>query len=114
MISFFEFTWETAGAEDNDTVGESLNKSSIPDVDWGLLSAGLAESFFSWLGTGCAAEFFLISHKQQPKEKNSDIAIHKHHNTAIKGLVTRTYTGSHPRHYHRLKMTQTLSPLFHP
>lgn len=58
MISFFEFTWETAGAEDNDTVGESLNKSSIPDVDWGLLSAGLAESFFSWLGTGCAAEFF--------------------------------------------------------
>jgi hypothetical protein len=56
MISFFAFTWETAGAEDNDTVGESLNKSSIPDVDWGLLSACLAESFFSELGAGCAAE----------------------------------------------------------
>ena len=40
MISFFAFTWETAGAEDIDTAGESLNKSSIPDVDWVLLSAG--------------------------------------------------------------------------
>jgi hypothetical protein len=56
MISFFAFTWETAGAEDNDTTGESLNKSSIPDVDWVMLSAGLAESFSSELGTGCAAE----------------------------------------------------------
>ena len=59
MISFFAFAWETAGAEDTDTAGESLNKSSIPDVDWGLLSASLAESFFSELGTGgCAAENF--------------------------------------------------------
>lgn len=58
MISFFAFTWETAGAEDIDTAGESLNKSSIPDVDWVLLSAGLAASFFSELGTGCAAEQF--------------------------------------------------------
>lgn len=58
MISFFTFTWETAGAEDTDTDGESLNKSSIPDVDWGLLSAGFAESFFSELGTGAAAEQF--------------------------------------------------------
>lgn len=58
MISFFAFSWETTGAEDNDTAGESLNKSSIPDVDWVLLSAGLAESFSSELGTGCAAEQF--------------------------------------------------------
>jgi hypothetical protein len=58
MISFFAFSWETAGAEDNDIAGESLNKSSIPDVDWVLLSAGLAESFSSELGTGCAAEQF--------------------------------------------------------
>lgn len=64
MISFFVFTWGTAGAEDNDKAGESLNKSSIPDVDWVLLSAGLVESFFSELGTGCAAEQFLIFYEQ--------------------------------------------------
>ena len=78
MISFFAFAWETAGAEDTDTAGESLNKSSIPDVDWGLLSASLAESFCSKLGTGCAAEIFLISHERQHKKK-SRTAIHKHH-----------------------------------
>jgi hypothetical protein len=57
MISFFTFAWETAGADDNGTCGESLNKSSNPAAaDWGLLSTGLAESFFSKLGTGAAAE----------------------------------------------------------
>lgn len=57
IISFLTFAWETAGADDNGTGGESLNKSSSPAAaDWGLISTVLAKSFFSEVGTGAAAE----------------------------------------------------------
>ena len=56
MISVFGFAAETAAAEDTATAGESLNKSSIPDVDWALVSIGLAVSIFTELGAGSAAE----------------------------------------------------------
>ena len=56
MISVCGFDLEATGAEDAATAGESLNKSSIPDVDWTLLSTGLAVPFFSELGAGSAAE----------------------------------------------------------
>jgi hypothetical protein len=56
MISVFGFALETAGAEDTATAGESLNKSSIPDVDGALFSTGLAVSNFTELGAGSAAE----------------------------------------------------------
>ena len=54
MISVFGFVLETAGAAA--TAGESLNKSSIPDVDWALFSTGLAVSNFTELGAVSAAE----------------------------------------------------------
>jgi hypothetical protein len=82
MISFFTFTCGAAGAEDTVTAGESLNKSSMPDVDWGLLSTGLAESFLSELGTGSAAEQ-LRKRTQEPKLKDTPQYASKEYGEAL-------------------------------
>jgi len=41
-MSFFTFAWDFCGAKGCDIGGESLNRSSIPDADWGLFPTGLA------------------------------------------------------------------------
>ena len=56
MISFFTSFWGFSVIEV--VKGESLNKSSIPELDWGLFSTVFAGVFLSFLdaSSGTAAE----------------------------------------------------------
>lgn len=55
IMSFFKSFWGFSELEGVARDGESLNKSSIPVADWGLLSTALVESFFSAVDVSTAA-----------------------------------------------------------
>lgn len=55
IMSFFKSFWGFSEFEGVARDGESLNKSSIPVADWGLLSTALVESFFSAVDVSTAA-----------------------------------------------------------
>lgn len=54
-MSFFKSFWVFSEIEGVARDDESLNKSSIPVADWGLLSSALVESFFSAVDVSTAA-----------------------------------------------------------
>lgn len=55
IISLFKSFWGFSGAELGVTEGESLNKSSIPEVDWGVLSTDFTASVFLDVEVSAAA-----------------------------------------------------------
>jgi len=56
MISFFTSFCGFSVVKLGVTEGESLNKSSIPEVDWGVLSTAFVASVFSAVDASAAAE----------------------------------------------------------
>lgn len=67
MISFFTSFCGFAGAKLDIKEGESLNRSSIPDADWGVFSTAFGGTVFSAVDTSAAAETVIIVIKLQPK-----------------------------------------------
>lgn len=59
-MSFFMLAWDLTELEDTIRGGESLNKSSIPDIDWLGFSTGFVLHFWSAAVVTSAAERYSI------------------------------------------------------